>query len=406
MSKAVGVEQGWRFTARDPEGRRFTGIVDAASEGEARRILTEQMLTPVSLEAAAPEALPKVRGSADPKALTVFTRQFATLVDAALPLLTTVEMLASLTTDRSLRAALRRVARDINGGASLSDALRAHPRVFPPIYVHMVEAGEVGGTLPQALERVAVYLEASQALRERLLGAMVYPAVVLSVAVLAVGAILTFVVPVFAELFASEGVDLPMSTTVLMAASTLIRRYWVVVFVVAGTLVLLLRQLVKSEGGRRWVDFLLLRLPVIGGLTRKAAVARLTRAMASMLHSGVMLSDVLAAAARISGNGEVEAAVLNARDSIHAGSDLATPIAKADILPPLLAQMVKVGEESGRLEEMLDKVADFFEMEVKAAIDGAMKALEPALIVILGVVLGGIVAAMYTPVFDLMTSLG
>jgi type IV pilus assembly protein PilC len=399
-------EQGWKFSARDPDGRRFTGIVDAASEGEARRILTEQTLTPLSLEPVAGEELPRVRGSVDARALAVFTRQFSTLVDAALPLLSTVEMLASLTTDRPLRAALRRVARDINGGASLSDALRAHPQIFPPIYVHMVEAGEVGGTLPQALERVAVYLEASHALRERILGAMVYPAVVLSVAMLAVGAILTFVVPVFADLFASEGVALPLSTTVLMAASTAVRRYWVVILVVGGTLALLLRQLARSEGGRRWVDFLLLRLPVIGTLTRKAAVARLTRAMASMLHSGVMLSDVLAAAARISGNGEVEEVVLGARDAIHAGSDLATPLAKAEILPPLLAQMVKVGEESGRLEEMLDKVADFFEMEVEAAIDGAMKALEPALIVILGVVLGGIVAAMYTPVFDLMTSLG
>lgn len=399
-------EQGWKFAARDPDGRRFTGIVDAASEGEARRILTAQMLTPVSLEPASTEALPPVRGSVDPNALTVFTRQFATLVDAALPLLTIVEMLAKLTTDRTLRAALRRVARDINGGASLSDALRAHPQVFPPIYVHMVEGGEVGGTLPQALERVAVYLEASHALRERLLGAMVYPAVVLSVAVLAVGAILTFVVPVFADLFASEGVALPLSTSILMAASEAIRGYWHVILVVVGTLAVLFRQGLRSEGGRRWADFILLRLPLIGPLTRKAAVARLTRAMASMLHSGVMLSDVLLAAARISGNSEVEEAVLGARDAIHAGSDLATPLSKADILPPLLAQMVKVGEESGRLEEMLDKVADFFEMEVKAAIDGAMKALEPALIVILGVVLGGIVAAMYTPVFDLMTSLG
>ena len=399
-------EQGWKFSARDPEGRRFTGVVDAASEGEARRILTQQMLTPVSLEPVAVEALPRVRGSVDSNALVVFTRQFATLIDAALPLLATVEMLASLTTDRTLRAALRRVARDINGGASLSDALRAHPQVFPPIYVHMVEGGEVGGTLPQALERVAAYLEASHTLRERLLGAMVYPAVVLSVAVLAVGAILTFVVPVFADLFASEGLALPLSTSILMAASKAVRQYWPVIVVVVGSLALLFRQGLRSEGGRRWADYLLLRLPLIGGLARKAAVARLTRAMASMLHSGVMLSDVLLAAARISGNSEVEAAVLDARDSIHAGSDLATPLAKAEILPPLLAQMVKVGEESGRLEEMLDKVADFFEMEVKAAVDGAMKALEPALIVVLGVVLGGIVAAMYTPIFDLMTSLG
>ncbi|MDP2956271.1 MAG: type II secretion system F family protein [Longimicrobiales bacterium] len=404
MSDTAG--HGWRFEARDAEGRRVSGVVEVASEGEARKLLTQQMLSPVTLEPVRSEAPPRIRGFVDPRALAVFTRQFATLVDAALPLLTVVEMLASLTTDRPLKAALQRVAKDINGGASLSDALSAHPHVFPPIYVHMVGAGEVGGTLPQSLERVAVYMETSQSLRERLMGAMVYPAVVLSVAVMAVGAILTFVVPVFAELFASEGLALPISTRVLLAASDITRDYWPAILVAVASLVLLARQILATEGGRRWSDFILLRVPVFGNLRRKAAVARLTRAMASMLHSGVMLSDVLLASARISGSGEVEAAVMRARDSIHAGSDLATPLARAEILPPLLAQMVKVGEESGRLEEMLDKVADFFEMEVKAAIDGAMKALEPALIVILGVVLGGIVAAMYTPVFDLMTSIG
>ncbi len=404
MSDTTG--HGWKFEARDAEGRRVSGVVEVASEGEARKLLTQQMLSPVTLEPVRSEAPPRVRGFVDPRALAVFTRQFATLVDAALPLLTVVEMLGSLTTDRPLKAALQRVAKDINGGASLSDALSAHPHVFPPIYVHMVGAGEVGGTLPQSLERIAVYMETSQSLRERLVGAMVYPAVVLSVAVMAVGAILTFVVPVFAELFASEGLALPISTRVLLAASDITRDYWPAILVAVASLALLGRQILATEGGRRWSDFILLRLPVFGNLRRKAAVARLTRAMASMLHSGVMLSDVLLASARISGSGEVEAAVMRARDSIHAGSDLATPLARAEILPPLLAQMVKVGEESGRLEEMLDKVADFFEMEVKAAIDGAMKALEPALIVVLGVVLGGIVAAMYTPVFDLMTSIG
>lgn len=400
-------QPGWRFAARDVDGRRLTGIVEVGSEQEARRLLAQQGLTPVSLEAAVPEPLPpRVRGTVDPRALAIFTRQFATLVDAALPLLTAVEMLADLTDDRTLWAALRRVARDINGGSSLSDALRAHPRVFPPIYVNMVEAGELGGTLSESLERVAAYMEASQALRERLRGAMIYPALVLVVAALAVGAILTMVVPVFADLFQAEGVELPMSTAFLVAASDVARGWWIPILVGTGTVFLLLRQLALTEGGRRWVDYLVLRVPVVGDLARKASVARFTRAMASMLHSGVMLSDVLLASARIAGNTEVEAAVMDARAAIHAGSDLATPLGRSPVLPPLLAQMVKVGEESGRLEEMVDKVADFFEMEVRAAVDGAMKALEPALIVVLGVVLGGIVAAMYTPVFDLMTSLG
>lgn len=403
MSESVDRE--WTFVARDAEGRRLSGTVQASSGEEARMILLEQRLNPVSIDSGESELMARLRSAVDARALTVFTRQFATLIDAALPLLAAVNMLADLTKDRALKSALRRVARDVNGGSSLSDAFGAHPKVFPSIYVHMVEAGEVGGTLPESLDRVADHMESAQALRDKLAAAMIYPAVVLSVAALAVVAILTFVVPVFAELFAAEGLTLPFSTRMLLTVSGVMVSYWplllggVVAMVVAG------RQAVASEVGRRWVDYLALRLPFIGELTRKASVARFTRAMASMLHSGVTLSEALLASARISGNTEVEYEILAARDAIHAGSDLSTPLSKSEVLPPLLGQMVKVGEESGRLDDMLNKVADFFEMEVRTAIDGAMKALEPALIVVLGTVLGGIIVAMYTPIFDLMTAL-
>jgi type IV pilus assembly protein PilC len=402
------VDRSWRFAARDPEGRRLTGTVDAGSEAEAQQILIAQKLSPVSLEAigGATARLQRLRSTVDTRALAIFTRQFATLVRGGLPLLTSIEMLRDLATDRILRMALRRVAQDINGGASLSDALRSHPHVFSPIYVHMVDAGEVGGTLPVALERVADYMETSKALRDRVVSALIYPGVVLAVAVLALGAILIFVVPVFAELFASEGLALPFATRVLLGASEVVLSFWYLLLLGAAALVVLFRGFVGSEAGRVWVDYLLLRLPLIGGLTRKTAVARFTRAMASMLHSGVTLSDVLWVSARVSGNVEIERAILDARDAIHAGSDLTTPIARAKVLPPLLAQMVKVGEESGQLDAMMDKVADFYEMEVRTAIDGAMKALEPAMIVLLGVMLGTVVVAMYTPIFDLMTSLG
>lgn len=403
MSESVDRE--WTFVARDAEGRRLSGTVQASSGEEARMILLEQRLNPVSIDSGESEFMARLRSAVDARALTVFTRQFATLIDAALPLLAAVNMLADLTKDRALKSALRRVARDVNGGSSLSDAFGAHPKVFPSIYVHMVEAGEVGGTLPESLDRVADHMESAQALRDKLAAAMIYPVVVLSVAALAVVAILTFVVPVFAELFAAEGLTLPFSTRMLLTVSGVMVSYWplllggVVAMVVAG------RQAVASEVGRRWVDYLALRLPFIGELTRKASVARFTRAMASMLHSGVTLSEALLASARISGNTEVEYEILAARDAIHAGSDLSTPLSKSEVLPPLLGQMVKVGEESGRLDDMLNKVADFFEMEVRTAIDGAMKALEPALIVVLGTVLGGIIVAMYTPIFDLMTAL-
>ncbi len=399
-------EVGWRFAATDRKGKTVSGTVQAATEDQALRAVTAQRLIPISVERVRAKKTFQLRQRVDPHALTVFTRQFATLVDAALPLLSAVDMLADLTEDRALSAALQRIGKDIRGGSSLSDALEAHPRVFTPIYVYMVQAGEVGGTLPQSLNRIADYMEESQALRERVIGAMIYPLVVLGAAVAAVAVILTFVVPVFSQLFAAEGIALPITTRVLMAASDFLVAFWPFLLGLILIVTTVGYQVFRSTKGRRAVDMVIIRLPVIGNLARKAAVARSTRAMASLVQSGVTLSDTLLASARVSGNVEVEEAILSARESIHGGSDLATPLARSPVLPRLLNQMVRVGEESGRLDEMLDKVAEFFEMEVKVAIDSAMKALEPALVVVLGLVLGGIIVGMYLPIFDLMTSLG
>jgi type IV pilus assembly protein PilC len=404
MNKSESV--GWRFAARDQEGRSIAGTIQAETEAEALESLRSQHLMPVSLDRLKPLRVARFARRVDPRALSIFTRQFATLVDAALPLLSVIEMLSQLTEDRTLRKALKQVSRDLNRGHSLSDALRGHPQVFPPLYVHMVEAGEVGGSLPETLMTVADYMEASQALRDRVVAAMIYPAVVLSAAVLAVGLILTFVVPVFSGLFSAEGLILPLGTRILVAASEIMVSYWP--FILAGIAfsVFFVQQILATPATRRQLDRVINSLPIIGELVRKAAVARLTRALASMVRSGVILTEALHASARISANSEVEAAIIQARKAIQGGSDLSTPLFHAPIIPDLLAQMVRVGEESGRLDEMLNKVADFFEMEVETAIEGAMKALEPALIVILGVVLGGIVVTMYMPIFDLMTGLG
>ena len=340
-------ERRWRFAARDGEGRAFSGVVEAETGEAARRILAGRQLVPITVELEERAHAFYLRRRAQPRALVIFTRQFATLLDAGLPLLTILQMLTELTEDRALREALTRVSNDVNDGSSLSDALRAHPHIFGPIYIHTVRSGEVGGKLPEALNRVADYLEAAQELQDRVVGAMIYPAVVIVVALGAVGVILTFVVPVFSGLFAAEGLELPFSTRILVAASALVVAYWHVTLLLAVGLGFGLRQAIRTTGGRRLLDMFLLRLPFVGGLTRKAAVARLTRAMASFVHSGVSLSDTLLASAPISGNWEVETAILHARDAI-----------------------------------------------------------QPALIVVLGAVLGGIIVAMYMPVFDLMTSIG
>ena len=396
----------WEFSARDGEGRPFSGVVEAETKEEARNILVGRQLMPISIESEKSAQAFYLRRRAQPRALVIFTRQFATLLDAGLPLLSILRMLTDLTEDRALRKALVSVSQDVNNGSSLSDALRAQPYLFGPIYIHTVQSGEVGGKLPEALNRVADYLEASQELQDRVVGALIYPLVVILVAIGAISVILTFVVPVFTDLFESEGLELPFTTRVLVAVSNLLVKHWPVLVLLAGGLAVALRQAIRVPVGRRILDMFVLRIPLVGELIRKTAIARLTRAMASLVHSGVSLSDALLASAPISGNWEVQAAILHARDAIQAGSDLATPMARADVLPQLLSQMVRVGEESGRLEEMLDKVASFYETEVRVAIDGAMKALEPMLIVVLGVVLGTIVVAMYMPVFDLMTSLG
>lgn len=397
----------WRFAARTREGRPVAGTMRATSEEEILARLRARKLVPLSVEAVhAPASFSFFTRRVDPRSLAVTTRQLATLIDAGIPLLSAIDMLADLTHDRVLRDALKAVSRHLYGGSSLSNALRAHSRVFPPIYISMVEAGEVGGSLPESLERVARYLETSQELRDRIRGALIYPTVVLVTAALAVGVILTFVVPVFRELFAAEGLVLPYGTRVLLSVSDFTVRFWPGLLGLAVVIPIVMRQMMAVPAVRRSVDVVVNSLPVVGLLARKAAVSRLTAALASMIQSGVVLTEALLAAAHISGNSEVEAAVLEARTAVMGGSDLSSPLARSRVLPDLLPQMVKVGEESGRLGEMLEKVAELFEMEVKTAIDGAMKALEPALIVVLGVVLGAIIVTMYIPIFDLMTSLG
>lgn len=395
----------WRFAARTQEGRAVAGTLEAESEEQAIARLRSRKLTPVSVEAVRPPRALSFGRRPDPRALAVTTRQLATLIEAGIPLLSAIDMLSGLTQDRPLARALKAVSHDLYGGSSFSDALRVHPNVFPPIYVSMVEAGEVGGTLPTSLERVATYTESAQELRDRVKGALVYPAVVLATAALAVGVILTFVVPVFQELFAAEGLVLPYGTRVLLAVSDFTVRFWPVLLALAVAIPVVLGQMLSVPAVRRPLDAAVNSVPVVGLLARKAAVSRLTSALASMVQSGVSLPEALLAAARISGNGPVESAILDARRAVMGGSDLSTPLSRSPVLPELLPQMVRVGEESGRLGEMLEKVAELFEAEVKAAIEAAMKVLEPVLIVFLGVVLGAIIVTMYIPIFDLMTSL-
>jgi type IV pilus assembly protein PilC len=397
---------GWKYRARTPDGETRTGLLQAVSEDDARRALVRDKLIPEWVKPAPLDRSFRLRRRPNVQALAIFTRQLATLVDAAVPLVASLEIAQGLTEDRTLGIAIRQVSVDIQAGSTLADAMRRHPRVFSHVYVSMVEAGELGGELDQILLRLADYLEKSQELSSRIKTALIYPAVILFVAVAAVAIMLAFIVPTFEEMFATAGLTLPYPTLVLVGVSEFLVQTWLFLVVGALALFLLIRQLYETAAIRRVADALALRLPLFGGIVRKAAVARFSRTVSSLLSSGVNLLDALEAAARGAGNARIEQGIVSSRKRIEAGQGISGPLSASGVLPNLVARMVQVGEESGRLDDMLDKVAVFFEDEVDSAVERLMKSLEPGLVVFVGAILGAMVVAMYLPIFQALTSVG
>ena len=398
------MSSGWKYRARTPEGEVRMGVVQALSVEDAMQALVRAKLIPEWVKPARRDEHFRLRRRANTKALAIFARQFATLIDAGVPLVLSLEVVEDLTDDRTLKAALAQVRADVQKGFTLADAMRRHPRVFSEIFVNMVDAGEQGGVLDEILRRLATHLEKSQAVASRVRTALVYPAIVLGVTALAIGILLTFVVPTFETMFAVAGLSLPYPTLVLVRASEFVHTYGL--FLVVGLLlvILLVRQVYDTGLGRRFLDGLVLRVPVFGGLVRKSAVARFARTLSSLFSAGVNVLDAIEASARTTGNAVLERRIVQAKDAIAAGHGLSAPLAATGVLPSLLARMVRVGEETGRLDHMLEKVADFYETEVDAAVQGLLKAMEPAFVVVLGIGLGAIVVAMYLPIFDALTT--
>ncbi len=345
------------------------------------------------------------RKKANPKNLTLFTRQFASLIDAGIPLIQAIELGSQLTTDKGLQEALVKVSVDVQSGKTLANAMRLHPRVFPSIFANMVEAGEAAGVLDTILERLATYLEKSQALAEKMKSAMVYPAVILLVAILCAAAMLTFVVPTFEEMFSSGGFELPLPTRVLVESSDFLVAYWIQLLAGIGIAFYLLRRFYATKAGHDLADALALKIPILGDLLRKTAVARFTQSMASLLEAGVSLIAALISSASTSGNSVIEKGILAARTPIEAGQGIAVSLKAIGGMPDLVAQMVEVGEQTGTLPEMFHKVSRFYEGEVETAADRLMKALEPVLICVVGVIMGGMVAALYLPIFEALTNI-
>ncbi|HEY2322497.1 MAG TPA: type II secretion system F family protein, partial [Thermoanaerobaculia bacterium] len=332
--------------------------------------------------------------------------QFSVMIDAGLPLVQCIEILASQQENKNFKRALIQIRQDVESGASLADAMRKHPKIFSDLFTNMIAAGEAGGILDTILQRLAQYIEKSVKLNSQVKSAMIYPVAVISIAVIVVAVILWKVIPVFASLFAGLGATLPLPTRVVIALSHFIGDYW---WIISGLLIATwygLKRYHETPKGKRVIDGILLKAPIFGMLLRKIAVARFCRTLATLTSSGVPILDGLQITARTSGNSIVEDAIMATRKSVEEGKTISEPLGDTDVFPSMVVQMIAVGEQTGALDTMLSKIADFYEDEVDTAVAGLMKLLEPLLIAFLGVAIGGIVIAMYMPMFSLIGQMG
>lgn len=394
---------GWSYRAHTIDGQLREGVLQALTAADANRQLVRKRLIPESVRPAPKARSVQLRRRAKPQSLALFARQFSTLIDAAVPVVQSLEICQDLSEDRTLKKALGQVIVDVQAGTGLADSLRDHPSVFSDIFVNMVQAGEQGGVLDTILARLAVYLEKSQALTARVKTALVYPAIILFIAIGSAAVMLTFVVPVFQDMFASSNLSLPYPTQVLVNMSEFLQSYWMWLLAgIVGTFIFV-RQSYATKGGRLFFDQLLLRMPVLGDLLRKTAIARFAQSMASLLNSGANLIDALIASAGTAGNLIMQRGLLSTRAAIESGQGLSKPLAESGMMPRLVSRMIEVGEQTGRLDEMFEKVATFYDAEVQTAVERLMKALEPALIVVVGFILGGMVVALYLPIFEALT---
>jgi type IV pilus assembly protein PilC len=398
------------FAGRTRAGENITGertaeTMDAAVAALRREQVMVTRINPVK-EEAKPQAVKAVKGkSVNAKNLAIFTRQFSVMIDAGLPLVQCLEILGTQEEDKNFSAVILATRGDVESGMSLADAMKRHPKTFDSLFTNMIAAGEAGGILDTILKRLATYIEKAVKLKGQVKSAMVYPIAVVVIAGLVVGVILWKVIPTFANLFAGLGAELPLPTRIVIALSNGLVAYMPFILVGIGASVWGVKAYYGTAPGRRQIDALLLRTPVLGLLLRKIAVARFCRTLSTLLASGVSILEALDITARTSGNAVVEEAIFSTRKSIERGETIAQPLKDTAVFPPMVVQMIGVGEATGALDTMLGKIADFYEEEVDVAVAGLLTLLEPIMIAFLGGVVGGIVIAMYLPIFDLISKL-
>jgi len=392
------------YSARTATGEIQTGEIELPTRDEVMGWLNRQRLRPISINAKAKDINITIGTGIKTREVVIFTRQFATMINSGLPLVQSLTILAEQTENKRFKVVIAQVLQDIQSGQTLADAMRRHPKIFTELYVNMVAAGEAGGILDVILNRLAVFLEKNDALVRKIKGAMVYPAVMLIVVVLCTTILLWKVVPVFAGMFTGAGLQLPAPTRIVLALSAFLQHYmWMLVLAVIAA-VFAVRQYYKTDGGKLNIDRMMLRFPVLGNLLRKSAVSRFTRTLGTLVSSGVSILDGLQITARTAGNRVVHDAVMKSRASISAGATISEPLKESGVFPPMVVQMINVGEQTGGLDEMLTKIADFYDDEVDAAVTALTSILEPIMIVVMGVVIGGIVVAMYLPMFDMINA--
>src|SRR5262245_1241021 len=394
----------WKGKTRD--GKVVSGERNAENKEAVMALLRRDQILVSSVKEKGKEiALPKFGGGVPAKDLAIFTRQFSVMIDAGLPLVQCLEILGSQQENKNFARVLQQTRMDVEGGSSLADAMRKHPKAFDDLFTNMIAAGEAGGILDTILKRLATYIEKAVKLKAQVKGAMVYPIAVISIAGIVIAVILWKVIPTFASMFAGLGAELPLPTRIVIAMSQWFVRLlpFLVLFMVLGFVAF--KRYYATYGGRRVVDRIILKLPILGVIMQKIAVARFCRTLSTLISSGVPILDGLEITARTAGNAIIVDAIMAVRKAVESGLTVAAPLKESGVFPPMVVQMIGVGEQTGALDAMLSKIADFYEEEVDQAVANLLTLMEPVMILFLGVTVGGIVISMYLPLFDLISKL-
>jgi len=397
----------WEAETRTGEVRK--GEIEAANESSVRGQLRRQGLKPVRVKAKPKdilESIPIFKTKVKDKSVVIFARQFSTMISAGLPLIQCLEILATQEDNKTFKKVIKSIKDDIEGGATLTDALKKHPKVFDDLFINMVAAGEAGGILDTILNRLAAYMEKMMKLKSKVKGAMVYPATIVFISFAVITMLLIKVVPVFQKLFSGMGQELPMATQLLIDLSDFVSKsfIYIIATIVVGIVVFV--RYYRTEVGRMTIDRFVLRAPVFGPLMRKVAISKFTRTLSTMMNSGVPILDGLEIVSKTAGNKVVEKALMETRKNIREGKTIAEPLQETKVFPPMVVQMIAVGEATGALDSMLSKIADFYEDEVDAAVSAMTSLLEPIMMVFLGGVVGGMIVAMYLPIFQIGALVG